>query len=429
MSKVLQILVVVALLAGGLWCDRQLLRQRASLSGFFENQPTQIASRVQGRVSRIAVSEGDSVTASQVLLELEANPNVRETRAGQNTAEQLRQALLESRRGPRVEEIRRQEAVVMEMQANLDKLRQGNRPEEIEQARAAERNARARYDQSRRGLTGEERAQLQARLQSARSEERVARLDAERYRTLLAQSAVSRQLQERKQADAEKAAAQRRDAEEASLRASRGTPAEELEQSRQAWLQSRANLQLLMQGSRSEDIRVGEARLLQAQGLLDELRAGNTREQIAQRKAAALAAKATSESLEEKSSDRILRAPRASQVDRIPVSIGDLVSAGTTLVRLVDPTDIWLRVYVPEERLPQAVVRAPAEVRIDGIAEILPAHVESVNSRAEFKPANLQSPEERARQVYGVRLRLDKADPRVKPGMFANVLRIGEWRP
>ena len=428
MSKLLKVVILLAFLGGGLWYDHQRQKQRSSLSGFFETQPTQIASRVQGRVSRIAVAEGDTVKESQVLVELEAGPEVRDAQAGLNTAEQIRQQFLETQKGPRPEDIRRQEGVVLEMQANLEKLRKGNRPVEIEQARAAERNARARYDQARRGLTGEERAELKARLESAHSEERVTRADAERYQTLYKNSAVSQQLLERKQADAEKAVAQRRDAEETYLRATRGTPTEELEQSRQSWLQSQANLRLMQEGSRKEDVEAAEGRLLQSQAQLEALRNGNTREQVAQRKAAALAASATSKSLEDRSRDRILRAPRSGVVERIPVSLGDLVSSGTTLVRLTNPDDIWLRVYVPEDHLAQASVRASAELRIDGVADLLQAHVESISSQAEFKPANLQSPEERAKQVYGVKLRLDKPDPRVKAGMFANVLRIGEWR-
>jgi HlyD family secretion protein len=50
------------------------------------------------------------------------------------------------------------------------------------------------------------------------------------------------------------------------------------------------------------------------------------------------------------------------------------------------------------------------------------AEVESVASRGEFTPANLQTPEERGKQVFGIRLRLKQPDARVKAGMYATVV-------
>ncbi|MCY0485530.1 hypothetical protein, partial [Klebsiella pneumoniae] len=62
-----------------------------------------------------------------------------------------------------------------------------------------------------------------------------------------------------------------------------------------------------------------------------------------------------------------------------------------------------------------------ARFKVDGLQTELPGHIESINSRGEFKPANLQSNEERARQVFAVKLRLDQPDPRIKPGLYADV--------
>ena len=44
-------------------------------------------------------------------------------------------------------------------------------------------------------------------------------------------------------------------------------------------------------------------------------------------------------------------------------------------------------------------------------------------------PANLQTPGERGKQVFAVRIRLKNPDPRVKAGMYATVARIGGWEP
>jgi HlyD family secretion protein len=66
---------------------------------------------------------------------------------------------------------------------------------------------------------------------------------------------------------------------------------------------------------------------------------------------------------------------------------------------------------------------------VDGIPEPIPARVESIATQGEFTPANLQTPEERGKQVFGVRIRLRQPDDRVKPGMYVTVKRLGAWEP
>ena len=421
-------LVVVAALAAVLWWFFPRGGTQAHMSGFFENQPTLVSSRVQGRVKRLAVAEGATVQAGQLLVELESLTNQSDLESVQRQAEQARQQYLEVQAGTRPEEIRRQQAVVEELEANYQRLANGARREEIEQARAAERAAYARYGQAQRGLTGEERAQLKARLDSAAAEEKVTAEEVARFTVLWEKDEISQQDFDRKKATAERARQSRREAEQAYLRAQRGTPAEELEQSRQQWLQARSAWELLANGTRPEDIRAARARVEQAQAQLDQLRRVQTREQRAQKRAAMLAAEATVRSRKESVDERLVRAPQAGVVERLPVAVGDLVNAGTTLVRMSNPEDVWIRVYVPEDKLTKIQVGSPARLQVDGLGTQMQAHVESVAARGEFKPASLQSPEERVRQVYAVRLRLDKLDARVKPGLYADVLQLGEWK-
>ena len=76
-----------------------------------------------------------------------------------------------------------------------------------------------------------------------------------------------------------------------------------------------------------------------------------------------------------------------------------------------------MRVYVPESRLARFSVGSDAvPLRIDGISEPVPPWWRASPPRGEFTPANLQTPEERGKQVFGVRLRLKQPDARVKAG-------------
>ncbi len=466
---------------GGWYLDARRSSERNTLSGFFESQPTEVSSRLGGRVARILVNEGDTVRAGQPLVVLEATPAREDTAAREAAAEQARQALRETVNGPRPQDIRKQEEAVAEAEANLDRLRNGplpeeihqararleqaeaqyrkalagSRPQEIEEARAAERNARAHLAQMQRGLTPEEKAEAKARLDAADTQLDLARKDAARYALLYQDGAISRQQYDQSQANLHDAEAKRREQAEAWKRAEEGTPPEELEQARQSYLQAKAALalvaagsrpedieaarasaaearqalRLLERGARREDIEAAQARLAQARVALAELRAGNRREQIAQSRAAAQSARDTARGAQANLAERIVRAPESGVVERIPVAIGDLVASGAMVVRMSDPNNIWLRIYVPEAELAQVRVGSGAELRVDGVPGPVAAYVESVATQGEFTPANLQSPEERGKQVFAVRLRLRHPDPRIKAGMYVTVTRIGGWVP
>jgi HlyD family secretion protein len=477
-----RILIPIALLTafgvGGWYIERQRARDRSTLSGFFESQPVQVASRIGGRVAAIKVREGDSVKNGALLVTLEARANQADTAAREAQADQARAAAAEARNGPRYEEIRRQEAAVAEAQANLAKLQNGSRPEEIKAARArleqartqvrklkagarpeeiagaraGEQTAKAKLAQAERGLTPEERAQVRARYESAAATERLAAIELSRTEGLVREGADSQQHLDRVRADLQTAQARTNEMREALRRADLGTPQEELNQAREAYLQAKAaldlvlagprredveaarqeavaareNLQLLVKGARPEDIRAAEEKVRQAQATLDELRSGSRREQIAQARAAARAAEAQVRGSRANLSERELHAPQAGIIERILITEGDLVQPGTPVLRIAVPDDIWIRVYVPESSLARVNPGTEAILHIDGLPQNVDAVVESVATRGEYTPANLQTPDERGKQVFAVRLRLVKPDPRVKAGMFATVKRLGD---
>jgi HlyD family secretion protein len=47
--------------------------------------------------------------------------------------------------------------------------------------------------------------------------------------------------------------------------------------------------------------------------------------------------------------------------------------------------------------------------------------IEQINSEGEFTPRNIQSRDERAHQVFGVKVRIDNREGKLKPGMAADV--------
>lgn len=474
-------LVVLATLIGlGVYVDRQRAEKRSLISGVFETQPTQVSSRQSGRVARILVKEGQTVRKGDRLVQLEAQVDALQEYALDATARAAEARRDETVAGPRAEEIARQRAVVEELTANLDKAQNGPRKSEILQAAARLRQAEARLTEARngprpqeiqqaqatvwqaeavvaaatRGATQEERAQLAARLDSARAQESYAVQEASRKEALYKEGGISRREADAAQAQATSATASRREAEQAALRAQRGTPAEELDQSRRALESSQArlallkagtrpeeirsaeadvavareSLRLLQQGTRTEDVRAVAAALAQQQAVLRQLQNGSRKEEVDQAAATAVAARFSHRSAAARRSESILVAPIDGVVDRIFVADGDLVNAGTMVTRLNNPGDIWIRVFVPEPILVQFKVGDPAMLKIDGLNGDTEGIVESIATDGEYTPANLQTPEERGKQVFAVRIRLTKPNAAIKAGMTATVKSLGSWK-
>jgi HlyD family secretion protein len=423
--------VLMLLIVGGIIWYVETVRQseHSVLSGFFEDQPTQISTRVAGKVSEILVAEGDSVKAGQTLITLDSTPDISQQQAKAAASEQALEQLRELKNGPRQEDIQKQQAAVAEAEANLANLADGPRPSEIAEAQAAERSAAARYAAAKRGPTVEEIAEAKGKYDSALAAESLAKKDAARYTSLFALDAITKQQNDESQATLAEATANRQDLYQAWQRSVKGTPSDELEDSHQSYLQAKAALDLVLAGSRTEDIAATRAKLAEARASLSELIAGTRPEDIIQARLAYKAAEAEENSAAIDIADRTVKAPYNGFIDNIPVSIGDLVSPGQALVRLDNPSDIWIRVYIPEYELSKAVVGADVKLKIDSLAAPVDGNVESVASHGEFTPANLQSPDERGKQVYAVRIRMKHSSPAVKAGMDATVTRIGSWTP
>lgn len=162
--------------------------------------------------------------------------------------------------------------------------------------------------------------------------EALAQKQADRYAKLFALDAVTKEQNDQMQAALTEATANRRDMQEVWIRSTEGTPADELEDSRQSYLQAKATLGVVLSGSRPEDIAAAAARLREAQAALDELLAGSRPEDVAQAKFAAAAAEAQVQSLKINVDDLMVRAPYDGIVDNIPVSTGDLVNPDTPLL-------------------------------------------------------------------------------------------------
>jgi HlyD family secretion protein len=117
-----------------------------------------------------------------------------------------------------------------------------------------------------------------------------------------------------------------------------------------------------------------------------------------------------------------VNAPSDSVLEVLTVKVGDVLPANGEVATLLLPQHLWVRVYVPEPWLGLIKVGDPVRVRVDSFpGKDFPGVVEQVNRQAEFTPRNVQTVEDRIRQVFGVKIRLPNNDDRLRAGMSADV--------
>jgi multidrug resistance efflux pump len=365
-------LTLVAVLGAG--CNRGGLAQLNSgelvFSGTVETREIRVGSKVGGRVAAVLVEEGDEVKEGEALVRLEAGE-------------------LEAQR-------EQAQARIDQQQARLTKLLNGSRPEELAQARAAAESARANFEAVRNWPREEEIA-------TARSA--VAAADAD---VKSAEASFARTLRLRETGDISQ-----QEFDVAKFRL-------ENLKARKAGEQKR--LDLLLNGSRKEDVKAAEERYRQAQENERLISAGPRKEEIADARAQLAEAKARLDQIQVQISEGEVKSPALSIVEVLSIRPGDLLVPNQTIARLLEKDQIFVRVYIPEPKLGLIKTGQEAKVKIDTYPDrIFSGIVEQINSQAEFTPRNVQSRDERSHQVFGVKVRIENKEGKIKPGMAAEV--------
>jgi HlyD family secretion protein len=115
-------------------------------------------------------------------------------------------------------------------------------------------------------------------------------------------------------------------------------------------------------------------------------------------------------------------APTDSVLEVLSVKVGDVLPANREVATLLLPQHLWVRVFVPEPWLGLIKVSDRVRVRVDSFPDKdFDGMVEQVNRQAEFTPRNVQTVEDRIRQVFGVKVRLPNNDDHLRAGMSADV--------
>ncbi len=287
-----------------------------------------------------------------------------------------------------------------ELQASLaaskaaeEKSVRGFRVEEIAEARAAAAEAKAEYEQRQNGYRKEDIEAAKADVDRAAADEVRAKLDYERYDALAKKDLVSKQQRDSAEAQWKMALALKENAAHKLRELQKGYRPEEIAAAAARYQQTQATLEKYERGSRAEDIAAARASLA-----LDEARYR----------------------------ERQVVAPSAANVEVLDVRPGDLIPPNTPVATLLERDQIYVRIYIPETEIGHVQIGQKAEIHVDSFPnQAFQGVVEQINQQAEFLPRNVQTREERVHQVFGVKVRIEDATHRVRPGMSADVKLTG----
>jgi HlyD family secretion protein len=122
--------------------------------------------------------------------------------------------------------------------------------------------------------------------------------------------------------------------------------------------------------------------------------------------------------------DLTITAPTSGTVTTRMINAGEVVAAGAPLLELVDLDRLYLKVYVPEVQIGKLRLDLPARIFTDAFPEQpFDATVRYIASKAEFTPKEVQTPDERVKLIYAVKLYLkENPDHRLTPGLPADAI-------
>lgn len=415
------ILVIIGLvvIGGGYWWFNQptaAAREPATGSdmlvgsGTIEAETVAITAELGGRVVDLRANEGDQVKAGQTLVELDK-------------ADLLAQQM-------------QLEVALVKAQANLELVSAPPRPEDVAAAEAQLTQAETARDGAKvtwlrfRELVANP-LELEAKINQAKAQVTQAEYSLEQARVNLKRLEIGAEATGRSQATilgGNEGLVQHQATQYQVQAAQTGvemakTALAGAQKQVQHLVQIRNNpLPIIVQANAAEAAyRQAEAGVLAAQANLEAVKAGPMAEDVNVAQAQAHEAEKAAAAVKAQLAKQTLSAPRAGLISKKLVEEGELASPGTTLLELSDIETVDLTVYIPETQIGRVKIGQPARVIPDAYPDqFFEGFVSFIAHEAEFTPRNVQTQEERANLVFAVKITLNNADHRLRPGMPAD---------
>lgn len=218
----------------------------------------------------------------------------------------------------------------------------------LDQATAARNMTERRFAELTKGPRSQEILEARAAAEAAQSSLITETREYERVHDLVERKLLSQSLLDQQRAKRDTAAGQEK--------------------------QSTARLNLLLEGTRIEELEQAEAALKQAEAALVEVQISAAR--------------------------YVVRAPRAGRIEAIPYKLGERPAAGAPVIVMLAEGVPYARVYVPEPARAQFKSGTEVQVRMDGREQPLKGVVRFVSAEAAFTPYYALTQEDRSRLSY-----------------------------
>lgn len=121
------------------------------------------------------------------------------------------------------------------------------------------------------------------------------------------------------------------------------------------------------------------------------------------------------------SQETVVKSPADGVVEALDLRPGDLVAPNQPVARILEPGQLWVRVWVPEPSLGKVHLGQNASITVDSFpGREFSGKVVEIRQQGEYTPRNVQTLKQRMDQVFGVKVAIDPA-AELKPGMAAVV--------
>jgi multidrug resistance efflux pump len=278
--------------------------------------------------------------------------------------------------------------------AFLEQQRNGPLKTDVMKERQTSVAAYANYSQSVNGETARITA-ARAAISSARADERMQHQNYDRMSTLVETGDVSRQTYDQARASYQQARAKTAQAvaqyEQLVKADIPGEQASALGNARSA----RAGYRTLANGTRPEEI---------AQAYAQER---NARASVARAQA--------------RLDETVIRTPVEGIVSSFNLHRGDMLNANQTAAIIDAAGDPYAYIYVSQRDIERIRTAKRLVVHADSGAGTLDGHVESYDRSAQFTPQNVETADQRAELVYGMKVRIHDPDHKLLDGTTVTV--------
>lgn len=327
-----------------------------------------VGSKLGGKLVFVSVQDGSPVRAGQTIAQVDASAiyaQLQQAQAGVVAAESaLSQARIQAR-------------VTPEQSAAA-----------VNQAEAALAQAKSRLELVRKGARDQEKAQARERVKSAESAMNKAKTDLDRAKRLYQQDAIAAAEVEAAQLQYDTAVANYRSAVEA--------------------------YDMIVEGSRPEEIRVAEdavraaeeqLRAAKANAMLDAV----AQERVRQAEANLRQAVAQLDIVKQQLADASIVSPIDGFVSGTPAKTGQVVSPGTPIAKIVGLNSVYFEGMIPEKEIARVKIGQSAIVRVDAFP----------NMEFEGTVIAIRPEAEELGRLFAARIAVSNGRGMLKPGMFA----------